>query len=415
MRSVGRLRRYRLPVVLPCLAWLCGLATLGAAEPQTVQGQALALRFTSAHGGLYRSAGDVLAAGDPYPCISWCRTPAFSVPTSHTAGAKAKISALLSFSLAGLPEDTPCVLEGSSEEPALCFRQAAVLQASPLLEVEVTASQPLGPMVRKLQKPIRWQLLVQPPGGQQQRVDLGTTGPHVVYALLGPPKWVAEPRSVPTEARLDLVVQTVAAAQAKGGLTAAEPWLVWEMMRTHVETYLPTRHYPREQAWKVPESWRMQPKGASCISIVEFVGLVAKMAGMEGEVSTTAFHARPPNPRQAQRGGLGDPPIKKRGADGEPWQLFLVDHHNTRSGQVGGQGGMNYYEAVLEFKYRGQAYYYPGGTDRVYDSGEKVLSIFRTLAWAAYDWNLEDWVVREVVETYSQPGDKPVLSVPLPR
>jgi len=413
-------RRLLLPFVPRCaLLLLCGAAWLSpalrAADLASIRGQAVALRFTSDHGLLCHNTTDLLSAGDRYPCTAWVHTPALNVPITHTAGKKSHVRATFSFSLAGIAADTPGLLEGKSDEPALCFRQEVSLSAGPLLQVDLTASQPLGLAIRKIRQPIRWTLTLHPGTTASRQLDLGVTGPHVVYAVFGPPKGLDEARSLPTDIRLDLAVQTVAAVQAKAGLTTAEPWLLWELMRQNVETYLPTRHYPREQAWKVPESWRLQPKGASCISIVEFVGLVAKVVGMEGDISTTAFHARLPNARQAQRGGLGDPPVKKRGPDGEPWQLFLVDHHNSRAGQVGGVGGMNYYEAVLEFRYRGATYFYPGGTDRVYDSGEKVLTIFRTLAWAAYDWSIEDWVVREVVETYSQPGDKPILSVPLPR
>jgi hypothetical protein len=41
--------------------------------------------------------------------------------------------------------------------------------------------------------------------------------------------------------------------------------------------------------------------------------------------------------------------------------------------------------------------------------------VFRTLAWATYDFSLRQWVVREVVYTYSCPGDRQPESVPLPR
>ncbi|MBL8798524.1 MAG: hypothetical protein JNM56_31805 [Planctomycetia bacterium] len=395
------------------LLWL--LASVPAARAAAPHGQVVALRFTSDHGLLCRNTTDLLTAGDRYPCTAWARIPAINAPISHTVGTKSFVRATVSLALPALPAGMPCLLEGKSAEPALCFRQELVSSGEPLQAIDVTAGQPLGLAVRKIEQPIRWTLTMQPGTAHQRRIDLGITGPHTVYAILGRPQGVEEARGVPTDVRMDLAVRAVAAVQAKAGLTTAEPWLLWELMRENVEAYLPTRHYPREQAWRVPESRQLQPKGASCISIVEYVGLVGRMVGMEGEITTTAFHARLPNGKQAQRGGLGDPPVKKRAANGETWQLFLVDHHNSRAGQVGGVGGMNYYEAVLEFRYRGATYFYPGGTDRVYDHGDKVLSIFRTLAWAAYDWTIEEWVVREVVETYSQPGDKPILSVPLPR
>ena len=81
---------------------------------------------------------------------------------------------------------------------------------------------------------------------------------------------------------------------------------------------------------------------------------------------------------------------------------------------LGGLDGMNFYEATLQLEWRGRKFYYPGGTDRVYEAPEKVLMVFRTLAWATYDFQIGHWVVREVVHTYSRPGEKQPASVPLP-
>jgi hypothetical protein len=113
------------------------------------------------------------------------------------------------------------------------------------------------------------------------------------------------------------------------------------------------------------------------------------------------------------RGGLGDPPQFKK-VGGARWQLFLIDQRNTRQGQVGGVGGVNFYEAVLELDWRGKRYYYPGGTDRVFDAPAAILQVFHTLAWTEYDERLRDWVVREVQHTYVSPQGKFPPSVPLP-
>src|SRR5207253_5832354 len=118
---------------------------------------------------------------------------------------------------------------------------------------------------------------------------------------------------------------------------------------------------------KVPETWNMGPKGVSCISIVHFGCLLCKMIGLEGDVYPTAFYAMPANPPKAIPGGLGDHPALKK-VDLETWQLFLVDLSNTQSGQVGGVGGMNFYEAVVDYEWHGLRYYYLGGGNSVYDS-----------------------------------------------
>jgi hypothetical protein len=139
------------------------------------------------------------------------------------------------------------------------------------------------------------------------------------------------------------------------------------------------------------------------------------MIGLDGDIQLAAFYARPEAPLRAVRGGLGDPPIRKKGPGNETWQLFLTDENNTHKGQVGGAGGMNYYEAALELTCNGRTYFYPAGTDRVYESPDMVIRVFRTLVWAAYDYRLDSWVVREVVHTYTPPGQKQPESVPVPR
>ncbi len=392
----------------------CAVLAVPSVHAAPITGSITALRCTTDHKLICNNTHDLLTGGERYPDVAWTKDPPVNAPITHTGGPEARIQVEITLSLTGVAAESPYRLLGLSEDPALSFAKEGKLTSAEDPVVLVEASKPLGRMVRKIRKKVYWSLTLYPGTKDQQTLTLGTTGPHVVYVTLGTPRGTDEDRSIVTDIRMDLTVERVAAAMKAAKDETRGPWLMWHLMAQNGDYYVPSRHYSKAKAWKLPESWAMNPKGASCISIVEFVGLVCKMIGMEGEVRTTAFYARETNPRVAVQGGLGDPPIRKRGPNNETWQLFLVDETNTNHGQVGGVGGMNYYEAVLQYERRGKTYLYPGGTNRVYDKPEKVLSVFRTLAWAAWDENVKDWVVREVVETYVRPGDKRPPSIPLP-
>ena len=398
--------------MLLALACAPGLSFAPAAEPR---GHVAALEFTSDHRLICRNIADVLTGGPRHPDVAWNRRANSNAPITHTGGEAARIEAVVTLDVPDLPADVPYRLEGRSAEPALCFRHEGMTTGAGPLSAAVVSVQPLGRSVRKVRQPIQWRLTLNPDAPQPQAVDLGATGPHVVYVTLGKPRVTDDARTLVTDVRMEWAVDRVAKAQAKRGAAASTPWLVYELMAQHSEAYLPTRHYGKELAWKVPETWRMTPPGASCVSIVEHVALVGNMIGLEGDLAVTGFCARAAEPKKAVVGGLGDPPVRKKGADGETWQLFLVDNMNTSKGQVGGRDGMNFYEAALELSFRGEKYWYPGGTNHVYDDPDRILQVFRTLAWAAYDYQLESWIVREVVHTYSRPGDPPAVSCPLPR
>jgi hypothetical protein len=402
----------RTSLVLLTLA--VGVGLTRCAPPHGPSGQVEAVEFISDHNLICRNTDDVLSGGRRYPDVEWTNAPRTNAPITHTGGEDTRIRARITLSLAGAPADTPYLLEGRSAEPALCFRGEGRLAGGDARPLEVEATAPLGRAVRKARARVSWSLTLDPGTPESRTLDLGDTGPHVVYVTLGTPRDTDDPLGVVTDARMEVAVARVAAALAAAGAEATPPRILHELMKEEVDYYLPARHYDRRFAWKVPESWRMQPQGASCISIVQFVELVCKMIGVEGTARTSAFYATAGDPFKSVRGGLGDPEVFKQGFFGERWQLLLIDNSNSNDGQAGGLGGVNYYEAALEYEYRGKKYYYPGGTSRVYDTPDQVLRIFRTLAWVRYDFGLRDWMVMEVAATYSPPGRAAPPSVPLP-
>jgi hypothetical protein len=397
-----------------CLGLLLAAARCPAGTPVTLTGHVESVQFTSDHGLLRHNTADVLGTGERYPDVQWSAEPSRNAPVTHTAGPAARVFVTVTFTVIGIAPGTPFILTGTCDEPGLCFCAEGRLSPDARTTIAVEANRSLGRGVRKIRQEIMWVLTVIPPGTPRSTILLGTTGPHVIYTTIGTPRHAEQSAGTVTDARMELAIERVAAAQKVVGKSAPTPRLVYELMKQNGAHYLPARHYRREAAWKLPESWRLNPPGASCISIVDFVCLVCDMVGVEGEVQTTAFFALPSQPRQAVSGGLGDEPRFKKGPDGEKWQLFLVDASNNRHGQVGGIGGMNFYEAALRLDFRGKQFFYPGGTDRVFDKPESVLFVFRSLAWAAWDASARDWVVREVVHTYVAPGASYPTSVPLP-
>jgi hypothetical protein len=381
------------------------------------KGQVEALEFTSDHNLICRNTTNILKGGKRYPDVEWQRTPPTNAPITHTAGRTSLIKAKITLAVVGIKPNASYVLKGVSEEPALCFTKQGEWPATSEVVLEIEAAKPLGRTIRKIEKPIQWTLTVSPEEEVTRSLDLGITGPHVVYTTLGTPKNTHDPVHAVTDIRMELTVKRVATAMKQVGYSASAPRIVRELMRQNGIHYLPTRDYYDVNAWKLPETWRMEPKGGSCISIVDFVILLCQMTGLEGTPMRKVYCARPEAPWMAIEGSLGNPPIVRqfgffRGMDN--WQLLLVDMRNNRRGAVGGVGGVNYYEAALVYQWNGATYYYPGGLDFVWDSPHKVLHVFDTLAWTRWDPFRQDWVVMQVVYSYLRYGQDRPASVELP-
>jgi hypothetical protein len=381
------------------------------------KGQVEALEFTSDHNLICRNTTNILKGGKRYPDVEWRLTPPTNAPITHTAGRTSRIKAKITLAVVGVKPGASYVLKGVSAEPALCFTREGEWPEGSDVVLEIEAAKALGRTIRKIEKPIQWRLTVSVDGTATRTLDLGTTGPHVVYTTFGTPKNTQDPVHIVTDLRMELAVKRVAAAMKEVGYSASAPRIVRELMRQNGTHYLPTRDYYGVNAWKLPETWRMEPKGGSCISIVDFSVLLCQMMGLEGTPTRKVFCAMPNAPWVAVEGSLGEPPITRqigffRGTD--TWQLLLVDVRNNRRGAAGGVGGVNYYEAALVYQWNGATYYYPGGLDFVWDSPHKVLHVFDTLAWTRWDPFLKDWVVTQVVYSYLRYGQDRPASVELP-
>jgi hypothetical protein len=394
---------------IPAAALFVLLARVHPLPAEVASATLRTLEFVSGHKVIRQNMTDVTTGGERYPDVEWDPETGTNAPVTHTVGERVRVRLGLRLHL---PDPAlSFTLTGTSQEPGLCFKKMGTISPGEI-GVEVEAACALGGEVRKIREPIHWTLSLRW-DHSTVLLDLGSTGPHILYTTFGRPRDSEAPLTQVTDVRMDLAVRVVTAALSKAERPFSAARIVHAIVKWSGRYYCPTRHYGGPLAWRVPETWDMSPEGASCISIVEFSCCLCKVVGIDSEVAVTAFYALPINPRKAVPGGLGDRPVLRTGA-GRTWQLFLVDDTNTAKGQVGGVGGMNYYEAALALRSGGATYYFPGGTLRAFRSPADVIRIFRTLAWAEWEPSVQDWVVREVVYTYSRSEEDYPLGVPVP-
>ena len=400
---------------------LAGGLLLPAAEPsRSVFIEPIEFDITSEHGLMHRDTSNLAEPGERWDEPEWQLGRSYVVPFSHDGGKEARVEGRLKLKVEGVKPGSLIRIRGLSHETGFNLAGEAVVPEEkkegdkeskkpadgPLTVVAaVKATEGLGPKVRRVSKPIAWFAEVKPPGdAKPTKHDLGTTAPLVGFVLRGKPKLTDEKRGTVTPKRLSVAVDRYVNAYENAGDNPSSLAVVAELVGRMGKHYLPTRHYEEEQAWNVPETWTMKDPGASCFSIISYSINLLNMVGQEGEYDLVTYTATLENPTKAVIGSLGTPTVRKP-AIGDYWQLFLVDDRNTRLGQAGGLGGVNFYEAVMRYKYGGRTYYMPGGTSRVYTNPDDILRVFRTMAWARYDNWKKEWRVVRVVHTYVRPGE----------
>ncbi|MFN5330043.1 MAG: hypothetical protein ACK5DV_12760 [Planctomycetota bacterium] len=383
------------------------------ASPRGVVLEPLEFDITSEHQLLHHDGPTLVNPGNRWNEPEWSQGRPYVVPFSHDGGKDARLTGKLKLRVSGVAPGSEIRLRGLSHEPGFNVDGQLIVPADApagtnsderIVEATMRAMAPVGSKVRKIRDSIVWFAEVRPIGNEEiSKHDLGSTGPLVGYILRGKPKLADEARGTVTARRLDIAVERYTVAHDNAGDNPSSLAVVAELVGRIGKHYLPTRHYEAEGAWNVPETWTMSPPGASCFSIITYTINVLNMVGQEGEFELVTYTARQNAPEKAVIGSLGEPPVRQSTWN-DTWQLFLADDRNTRLGQVGGLGGMNFYEAVLRYKHGGQTYFMPGGTSRVYTNPDDILRVFRTMVWAKYDNRKNEWKVMRVVHTYVQPG-----------
>lgn len=181
---------------------------------------------------------------------------------------------------------------------------------------------------------------------------------------------------------------------ARGGkATPTTARFVYEVLRLH--EFNLNRNVvagkPFSAAWDVPSSWDV---GSDCISGARFAEAVLKQLGVSASIGVKMYIPDwVENIDNAIEGSLA---YVTRGGDGEsPYQLLRL---------YGEGGGENNFEATVVASIGGTDYYMPSGVREladgkpvVFDSANKVLTIFKTLSW--FD-DLTKKLVEPAVKTY---------------
>jgi hypothetical protein len=349
----------------------------------------------SEHGTMHRDGPSITEPGDPWTGPEWTTTSV--KPFSHD-GDNAVLKAEVEVDIRSIAPGSVVRLRGMSTEPGFNMLGELVVPISwtgtdpnGVQKALVTGINPIGSGVRKINNVIDWYAEVREPGVRQPTVEfLGRTSPLTCWVLKGAPRNATEVKAKPTPRRLDYAVNVYSTAEDNMGRKAHPLALAGDVVRMQGKHYLAIRHYEPEDAWRISETWSMRPPGCSCFSIINNSILVLEMVGHPGDFDLAE-------------------PAYTQSVLGDTWQVFLFDDRNTRYGFMGGTGGANYYEAVLRYKVGSRTFYMPGGTNRIYENPDDVLRVFRTMAWARWDYRAKEWRVMRVIHTYTGVGrDSPI-------
>ena len=395
--------------------WICVVLGFSAGESRKVAPCTLdvglnirSVDIVSEHGNMHRDGPSITEPGEPWTGPEWTNTSV--KPFSHSGG-DAVLRAEVEVDVRSIAPGAVVRLRGVSTEPGYNMLGELVVpiswtgeDANGTHKAMVSGINPIGSGVRKIANVIDWYAEVREPGVGQPWVEfLGRTGTLTGYVLKNISRSADQIKGKPTPRRLEMAVNVYAVAESNMGRKAHPLALAGDVVRMQGRYYLPTRHYEPEDAWKMPETWSMRPPGASCFSIISNSILVLEMVGHPGEYDLTTFTSSPNSPSRAVEGSLAEPPFVQT-VWGDTWQVFLFDDRNTRFGHSGGTGGANYYEAVLRCKVGDRTFYMPGGTNRIYERPDDILRVFRTMAWARWDYRSKEWRVMRVIHVYTGNG-----------
>lgn len=269
-----------------------------------------------------------------------------------------------------------------------------------LLTLPIKSARSLPESLERLDDEIVWTLTVTAPSGDQFRISTDKTSTITCYLVFSDNHHSLVQGAEPTPARIEHSYRRYRSATGELSLGDDLANKVHALNRQVSRYYNPANHFTNETCWNVPETWGVRGGGASCISISRYCQHVLQVLGFPGKVEVDAFWAKPEQPFVAEGGGTDAPDIFSTNRSGS-LKLYLVDNRNSAGGGRGGYGGMNNYEGALIYTdMAGEIYYFPGGTQHIYRNKDQILSVFRSLAWARYDYRAHQWQVVHVIAAY---------------
>jgi hypothetical protein len=393
------------------------------------------LEFLSDHNKLCDGA-DILTPGSRFPDIEWDKAAGTNAPITHTSGDAERVRIRLTLEIKGL-SSTPTKITGTSAESALKFEKTESLSDGASVTVELTATDPIKHDIRIINSEIDWKVEI-----ESHECPLEKTGPHKIFTTVGSPI-NDESGSTPNVTRMETAISYVLRTMAHTSNPICYPKLIWEMNNTGGSYYLGRN--VSGQAWRFPSvstaagafayDGNAHP-GADCITISTFFKYVSKVMGVPGSFNANIYMAHyriaanPVRPKTAIAGSLNTPKIRPGdvGTTLPPLSgvltparfLYLADGNCAGGGgpgEVGCAGGINAFEAALEYTHGGTTWYIPGGTNLIYKDKDHVVQIFASMAWTEYADHDSDpttpnqWVVRAVDYKYTP---APIAALPCP-
>ncbi len=390
------------------------------------------IEFTSDH-NLMCDGTTLLAEGSRFPNVEWEPSVPTNAPMTHTSSDTKKIEIKMTVEVKGFTSATAYTITGTSAETAYKFTHTGSMGAG-MVTLSMKADNVIKKDIRLLDAEIEWKIKV-----DTTTCDMGKSGPHKIYTTIGTPV-TDGPSTIPNEERMKAAHKYIIPSLALvPNSPICYPGLINEVNKKCGVYYL-GRYLlggGENGAWNLPNVstsagaalYDGNPvPGCDCISIATFIKFLSKLMGIPGTFGANTYMAiyRTPadlnRPNKAIIGSLSSPDIfpGDRGPNATPgltasWTLALADVNCNGApsgvkGDVGCTGGLNNFEAAVEYTYNGTTWYVPGGTTLIYKDPNHVVQIFQTLAWCDlfdHDGNPmtpDKYGVRKVDFTYTLPA-----------
>jgi hypothetical protein len=249
----------------------------------------------------------------------------------------------------------PITIEGQSTVDFLTFRYSGMILGGLARRISMISSGSLPTRIKAYYDlPIRWKITWL--GSKHEFVPVAG---HTIFVTMNRP---LEPEEV-TYKRMAKAVEIVQQ------LNTLEPYEIVKGIFQNWNNYTLATY--RDNPWELADL----PGGADCITIVRYALAILKMVGCPGEAEALVIWANPlEDPNKAIEQNAKERPLGLHGIGSHP------EHSDWSPGLLDGSWHSNMFEAALKFEHAGKTKYFGGGAG-IYDTAQKVLEIFRCLAW----------------------------------
>lgn len=381
------------------------------AKPQTAKIESV--EITSDHAVLLNKGGLDVVGKDAgrFSDIEWVRSfgkeqKPYNAPFSHSREATMTLKA--KWSSAGIPINTPYQLEGTvvtggefgAPGEGFKFTSANLTTTGNSETSLATSTSMLSEAIGKWSFTVVWKVILNP-GPTATTLELGESGKHIVYQTYATPVAtgvVGNPGpGSPTVARMELATTLftnayVHATFVTGSSDPKPARLVFTLLKLHQFNgknsivHVTENEVNENLAWLVPKYWAEVPPGgtaagSNCISGALFVKRAALMVGIPGKIEVKTYAADMLDPTKAVE-ILTAKDARKAG------RVKNKDKPDQEVAMHFSGDSDNIFEATVVYTSAAPVnpvtFYMPSGVnvDVVYDTKDKVLTVFDTFEWA---------------------------------